>query len=56
MNIIIFICIFYYIISGLISIGRFHGENYKTIDRILGFIFGSILTPLFIGKYIQRNL
>ena len=56
MNTIIFICIFYYIISGLITVGRFYGENYKTTDRIYGFIFGFIGLPLMIGKYIRRNL
>lgn len=56
MNTIIFICIFYYIFSGLIGIGRFHGEHFKITDQIFGFIFGFIALPLMLGKYIQRHL
>lgn len=56
MNTIIFILIIYYIIAGLISCGRCIGEKYKWYDKVLCFVFGFILTPLLIGKYIQRHI
>ena len=56
MSTITFIFIMYYIISGLICCGKCIGERYKWHDRVLSFIFGFILTPLLIGKYIQRNI
>lgn len=56
MTLSIIILIMYYIIAGLICYGRFMGESYKWYDRLLGFVFGFVLAPLLIGKYIQRNL
>lgn len=52
----IIILIMYYIIAGLICCGRCIGEQYKWYDRILSFVFGFILTPLLIGKYIQKHI
>ena len=52
----IIILIMYYIITGLICCGTCIGEKYKWYDRLFSFVFGFILTPLLIGKYIQRNL
>ena len=56
MSTITFILIMYYIIAGLICYGRCIGEQYKWYDRVLSFVFGFILTPLFIGKYIQKHI
>lgn len=52
----IIILIMYYIIAGLICYGRCIGEQYKWYDRVLSFVFGFILTPLLIGKYIQKHI
>lgn len=56
MNTIIFISIMYYIISGLICCGRCMGESYKWYDKLISFIFGFVLTPLLVGKYIQIHM
>lgn len=56
MSTITFILIMYYIIAGLISCGRFIGEQYNWYDRLFGFVFGFVLTPLLIGKYIQKHI
>lgn len=52
----IIILIMYYIIAGLISYGNCIGEEYKWYDKLFGFVFGFILTPLLIGKYIQKHI
>lgn len=52
----IIILVMYYIITGLICYGRFMGESYKWYDRLLGFVFGFVLTPLLIGVYIRKNI
>lgn len=56
MKIIICIIIIYYIFSGLVCIGRCIGEKYKWYDKTISFVFGFVMFPLLIGKYIQKHI
>lgn len=56
MNTIIFNLIIYFIFTGLITLGRNISENWEWYYKVLGFLFGWILTPLLIGRIIKKLL
>ena len=52
MSTIIFSLIMYFIFTGLIGLGKYCGEHYTWIDKTLGFLFGWLIVPIFIGRLI----
>lgn len=52
----IIILIMYYIIAGLVTVGRVTGEKYKWYDKLLGFLFGWFITPILIGILIRKHI
>jgi len=52
----IIILIMYYIIAGLVTVGIVTGEKWKWYDKLLGFLFGWLTTPILIGILIRKHI
>lgn len=56
MSTIVFNLIMYFVFTGLIGLGKYCGEHYTWFDKLLGFLFGWFVVPIFIGRLIGKSI